>query len=85
MRDSGYSFVPAFVVTAVIFVTMMIIVTACNPSPRLKAIAADEKIRAEVCDLFPPILYSKRDTEKTKDMLAEFNTKREAYCEEGSI
>lgn len=61
-------------------IAIAILLVACNPSPKAKAILADEQIRSEICSTFKGIPIQKGDTAITKDNLDYYNTIRDAYC-----
>lgn len=63
-----------------LIVALMGTMVACNPSPKAKAILADEEIRREICDTFPIIPIQKGDTQITKNYIDHYDTIRDAYC-----
>lgn len=67
----AWMFIPGLIAFALV---------ACNPSPKAKAILADEEIRREICDTFPIIPIQKGDTQITKNYIDHYDTIRDAYC-----
>lgn len=57
---------------------MLSILTACQTTTNIAA--TDERIAAGVCEVFPPITWSSRDTAETIEQVRRHNAGRDAYC-----